>query len=477
MIKELEIKNFNCFRFKKIQDDKYLITNDVGNYLFLSEEEFNSLKGIPISISKKLYERLYESCFINSEDKNEELIKTYRIKNGFINEGPSLHIIVLTLRCDHKCIYCHASRKSMGAKDYDMDIKTAEKTVDFILETTANNICIEFQGGEPLANFEVLKHIIEYTKEKNKIKKIIFSVVTNLNLMDNEKLKYLLDNKVSICTSLDGTEEIHNKNRLLKDNNSFKNTEYWIKEINDENKQRDKSNKKYNKLNALLTTTRDHFTKYKEIIDIYIDLGFSSIQLRPLNPFGYGKNPPKSILYNAKEFLDFYKKSLDYILDLNKKGIDFYEKTAKIILTKIINKVDSNYLDLRSPCGAGIGQLAYNYDGNIFTCDEGRMVYEMGDDGFLLGNVKKSKYKEVMSSDIIRSLCIASCLEGVPGCNDCVYNPYCGVCPVYNYTEQGSIFGQMPTNERCKMFMGIQDYFFSNIDSNFEIYSKWINSI
>ena len=105
------------------------------------------------------------------------------------------------------------------------------------------------------------------------------------------------------------------------------------------------------------------------------------------------------------------------------------------------------------------------------------MVYEMGDDVFLLGNVKESRYSDVMESEVVRGLCVASCLESIPGCNDCVYNPYCGVCPVYNYSEQGSIFGQMPTNDRCKILKGIFDYLFDKIDENIGIFSEWVQSL
>ena len=64
------------------------------------------------SISPDLYKKLSQNGFIFSEEKNEELITIYRNKNNFLTQGPSLHIIVITLRCDHKCIYCHASRKN-----------------------------------------------------------------------------------------------------------------------------------------------------------------------------------------------------------------------------------------------------------------------------------------------------------------------------------------------------------------------------
>lgn len=69
-----------------------------------------------------------------------------------------------------------------------------------------------------------------------------------------------------------------------------------------------------------------------------------------------------------------------------------------------------NYMELRSPCGGAIGQLAYYYDGNIYTCDEGRMLAEMGNDSFKLGNVNNT-YKELMETGATKAMCISSCLE------------------------------------------------------------------
>ena len=471
------LKDLNYLRFKKIDSDRFLLTNDTGHYLFLTRNEFESLTQNSQPLSEDLHRKLFDRYFIDSTEKHEEIIEAYRRKNFFVTKGPGLHIIVVTLRCDHTCIYCHASRKSMRSKEYNMDETTGEKVVDFILESTTDVICIEFQGGEPLANFGVIKHIIEYIGSKKTDKKIVSSVVTNLSLMDDKKLKFLMDNNVNICTSLDGPEQLHNGNRITNKINSYQNTVSWIKKIQHENSKKDEENQKFSKINALFTATSDSLSQYREIIDLYIELGLPAIHLRPLNPFGYGKKLRDSLLYSPEEFLDFYTRSLDYIIEYNKSGKTFFEKTAKIMLTKILDRVDANYLDLRSPCGAGIGQLAYNYDGNIFTCDEGRMVYEMGDDVFLLGNVKESRYSDVMESEVVRGLCVASCLESIPGCNDCVYNPYCGVCPVYNYSEQGSIFGQMPTNDRCKILKGIFDYLFDKIDENIGIFSEWVQSL
>jgi radical SAM protein with 4Fe4S-binding SPASM domain len=101
------------------------------------------------------------------------------------------------------------------------------------------------------------------------------------------------------------------------------------------------------------------------------------------------------------------------------------------------------------------------------------MIHASGDDTFLLGNVSDHAYADIIGSNTVRNLCVASCLEGLAGCNDCVYHPYCGVCPLYNYVTQGSIFGQMPTNERCKIYCGIQDAIFRRLRDHFDVFSSW----
>jgi uncharacterized protein len=136
-------------------------------------------------------------------------------------------------------------------------------------------------------------------------------------------------------------------------------------------------------------------------------------------------------------------------------------------------------MELRSPCGSAIGQLAYNYDGGIYTCDEGRMLGEMDDDSFKLGNVSDLIYPEIIASPVTKTLCIASCLETLPYCESCVYQPYCGTCPIISYAESGSLFSQMPANFRCKVNKAIFDFIFTAIKNNNEsvlkVFRKWLN--
>ena len=136
------------------------------------------------------------------------------------------------------------------------------------------------------------------------------------------------------------------------------------------------------------------------------------------------------------------------------------EYHASLFLSKMLIGRSVNYMELRSPCGAGIGQLAYYADGNVFTCDEGRMLHEMGDHTFCLGNVFNSKYRDIIENSVCRTVCASSILETLPSCCDCVYQPYCGTCPVVNYAKDADIIEKMPNGYRCQIYSGIMDQIF-----------------
>lgn len=464
----------NFFRHRKLKD-KNIITNNFGNYALLSDGDYKQYLSGTLPVSSAEFKELQKKGFIRDCLDFNELIQRYRSKNSFIKFGPSLHVVVVTLRCNHKCLYCHASAGPEENKELDMTMDLAKEVVDTIFKTTSPSLTIEFQGGEPLLNWPVVKFIIEYSREKEKIdkKNLQIAMVSNFSLMDDEKLKYFLKHRVSLCTSFDGPEDVHNKNRFFLEGNSYKNVVKWLK----------KSSQLYGKkLNvyrpaALTTITKYTLPHHKKLVDEYVGLGLHSIYLRPLNPFGFARKTWQQIGYNQEEFIDFYKKSMDYIIDLNlNKKKKIKESLATTFLTKILTDKDPNHMDYRSPCGAGIGQVAYNYDGDIYTCDEGRMFGRVGDDSFKMGNIRANDYKELMESDVVKSMCMASCLDTIPSCNECAYKSYCGVCPVYNYSEQGSIFGQMPTNGRCKTNKAIFDYLFEKIqDKKIEkIFQTWV---
>jgi len=353
----------------------------------------------------------------------------------------------------------------MTSSETDMDRLTAERVVDVIYVSSSPTLTIEFQGGEPLANMDTLRHVIDYSRKKNETasKELYFTVVTNLSLMTGEILDYFLDEGVMICTSLDGPAELHEANRPMSGGSSYGLTVEWMKRINDAYASRGLDTE-LAFVNALMTVSKKTLAYGPAVVDEYLKRGLKVIHLRPIQPFGFAEKTWKRLAYSPDEFLAFYAKVLDHIIALNRQGVEIMEKGAALFLTRMLTDNTPNYMDLRSPCGAAIGQLAYNHDGRVFTCDEARMVSAMGDDIFCIGNVHENNYEQIIRHESVRTLCSASCLEGLPGCTDCAYNPYCGVCPVFSYVTQGEIFGVQPLCSRCRIQMGVQDILFDRLE-------------
>lgn len=479
-LKKIKYKELGFFRFKKLKD-KYLLTNEEGKYQFLDAKEFSDFVEGKLDKKSQAYLSLAENNFVKKEFNADLAVRQHRSRHEYLFFGPTLHVMVVTLRCNHRCVYCHASAQTLDQKDADMSKETAAKALDIIFKTTSPFVAIEFQGGEPLVNWPLVQFIVKKARRKSREtgKKLELRLVTNFSLMTEEKYQYLLKNKVSTCTSLDGPEEIHNKNRPLIDNgkkaNGHERAIRWIKRFQKDYAKMEKKGFIW-RVAGIITVSRPALAHPKEIVDEYVRLGFGNIFLRPLDPFGFSQKAWSRFGYGSGDFIAFYKKALDYIIELNLKGEKFEERFAKIFLTKILSDQDINMVDYRSPCGAGIGQMAYNYNGDVYTCDEGRMLSMMDDESFKLGNVYENTYRELISSPVIKTTCLASCLTGAAGCGDCAYQPYCGTCPIFNYVDQGNIFGQMATNERCKISKAILDYLFEKMsdDKIKKVFEGWM---
>ncbi len=464
------------FRFRQLSPEVVLLTSDFGDWTFVSPTELQSMyRG---ELPAELETRLGEKGFLKSRLDAASAARRVRGRRRFLRYGPNLHILVVTLRCNETCVYCHASRADMDAVHTDMSPEVAEKSINLALQSTSPRLTFEFQGGEPLVNFPVMKHAIEYAVERNKAhgKEIEFTLVSNLSLLDDEKLDYLISNKVQICTSVDGPEALHNKQRVLPSGNAYQLTASGIRRVNERYLAAGLDPVLYH-VEALPTITRAALDKPKEIVDAFIDLGCRSIFLRPVDPFGFAGKTHDKIEYDRSRYMEFYRTAVDYILERNHDGTRVMERYAAIFLTKILTGDDPNFLDIRSPGGAGIGQLTYNYDGSIYTSDEGRMLRETGDDTFKIGHVDSSRYRELMLSDTIRSLVLASNLDAQPDCVTCTYNPFCGNKPEHSYRTQGSIFGRMRENDICAVHKGIQDYLFAKLalgdPMTLDVFRRW----
>ncbi len=458
----------NYFNFEKF-DNKYLLTNDFGRYSFVSDTVFEKLVDEKYDdIDENTLNRLKDSYFIYDENEDvfiERVIYPYRDNKNYLFRATSLHIFVLTNACNMGCVYCQAQDSDNKTKG-KMSAETAQKAVDIALQSPSKYLTFEFQGGEPLINFETIKFIVEYAEQNIGGHEIEFTIVTNTLLLNDEIIEFIVQHKITVSTSLDGDESLHNINRPFGSSGSYAGVASGIAKLRNRGIP----------VGAIQTTTQNSFGRAKAIIDTYISLGFGHLFIRPLTPLGYAKEHWDKIGYTPEEFIEFYKEILAYIIELNSDGKRICEDHASIFLRKILGRYADNYMELRSPCGAAVGQIAYYYNGKIYTCDEARMLAEMGMDDFCMGNVDCS-YDDLMDSKVCKITCQASVIEGLPGCCECVYSPYCGVCPVINFAAEGNIYSREINGYRCKIYKGILDTLFEYIECNpkvVEIFKTWI---
>jgi His-Xaa-Ser system radical SAM maturase HxsB len=464
------------FRFARLgrADQKVLVTSEVGEYSFLDEIELKELVNGKLDPATDIYSELQAKHFLYEgppELATRLLAAKYRTKKSPLRYGPSLHIFVVSLRCDHSCPYCQVSRQSPDKSRFDMTDETANLSIERLFESPAPSLTVEFQGGEPLLAFDKIKLITERIVERNKTerRKITFSITTTLHFVTDEILEFFKKFEFQVSTSIDGPEWLHDKNRIKQGGGSHSKTIEMLEKtrrvIGAEN------------VAALTTLTKASLEHPIEVIDEYVRLGFRSIFLRPLSPYGFAIKSEHKIGYEIGDFLKFYDRALSYILDLNKRGIVLEEAYTAILLTHILTPFPTGYVDLRSPTGSGCGVLVYNYDGTVYASDESRMLAEMGHKPFLLGTVQQS-YSELMKSEAMELLLASGVAEALPGCSDCAFLPYCGSDPVYHFARQGDPVGHRATSDFCKkhthLFTTIFEYLYRNDPEVMRIFLAWV---
>jgi len=443
-----------------------LITTEHGSWVNISREEYNLFKFGRVEENEELFTLLEKKGVIITKNNLKNVAGAYIQRKCHLFQGTSLHIVVTTLRCNHNCLYCHSKAKPFNIKGYDMDTDTARSVVDFIFQTPSNCITIEFQGGEPLLNFPIIEFIIDYANKKNRAvkKDLRFSLVTNLTKMDDDIAKMLLGNKnLGICTSLDGPKEVHNKNRkYLSGRGSYEDVIYWIQRLKEEYR--------YDRLNSLLVTTRFSLPYPKEIVEEYLKWDFKYIWSKYVNNLGFANSVWSKISYTPEEYFKYWKEMLMHI---KQNSNNLIEVSSYVMLKKILADRDPMMTDLQSPCGAAIGQLAYNQWGDIYSCDEGKLF-----DIFKLGNVKKDCYKDVLTSPRVCSIIATSTNDIYSSCDICPWKPFCGVCVVCNYATQGNLIGKLACDFRCNVLKRQFKFIFEKFlfDENFrKLFNSWMS--
>ena len=427
------------FQFDRLDDDSYVVSNMAGEHLVLDGATLNGLVNKTLTEGSERFSDLRSKHFIrypNEISPINLLALKVRTKYSRLPTFTNLHIFVVTLRCDHSCPYCQVSRQMEGAGAFDMTKEMADKGLDFVFRSPNPAIKIEFQGGEPLLNFEMVKYVVLEAEKRNITEKrdLRFVIATTLSLVTDAILDFCRDHDIHISTSLDGPEDLHNSNRPRPGKDSYQ------RFISGLNKAREALG--YYNVSALMTTTDKSLDRPKEIIDEFIDLGFQGIFLRSLSPYGFAIKTKKYSGYDVDRWMEFYKEGLAYILELNKQGTRFVEQYATLVLKKMLTSQDPGYVDLMNPAGAGIAAIVFNYDGSVYASDESRMLAEMGDESFNLGNIMTDSYEQIMLSDKLLDALEGSFTLSAPMCSECAFEPFCGADPVFHHAMYKDILGR-----------------------------------
>jgi len=354
-----------------------------------------------------------------------------------------------------------------------MSQRHAERGITLALSSPNPNIKIEFQGGESFLNFDMMKFIVEtaiaWNAKLPQPKNLSFVAATNLAIITEEMLEFCSAYGMDISTSLDGPKDLHNKNRPRPGKDSYERTIAGIDLV--------RKRLGRDKVNALMTTTLASLPQVTDIVDEYLAQGFKGIFLRPLSPYGFAIKTKFFRAYNAEQWLKFYDDGLDYIIELNRRGVDFREHYASTILTKMLTSQDPGYVDLMSPAGIGLGAVIYNYDGTVYASDEARMLAEMGDTTFKLGTVEDS-FETLFTNDTFLTALEDSFAYSSPQCNDCAFEPWCGADPVFHWGQQQDFAGRKWESEFCHRNMHIFRGLVSRMENDpfvKNLFAQWAN--
>ncbi|AUD05400.1 His-Xaa-Ser system radical SAM maturase HxsB [Spirosoma pollinicola] len=464
------------FRFHRLNEDQEIIVNEVGDYLIIPTGTYEQI--VRRRISKTTHHTLYAdllSGFFISEEPISPLIDVlatrYRTKKSFLDQFTALHIFVISLRCEHTCHYCQVSRVTQDKEKYDMAYRYIDRGIDMMMQSPNPHVTMEFQGGEALLAFDNIVYAVERTKvlALEHGKQVTYVICTNLAVVTREMLEYCLANEILISTSLDGPSTLHNQNRKRPGRNSYELTIQGIELA--------RSILGKDRVSALMTTTNLSLGYPEEIVDEYFNQGFRSIFLRPISPYGFAVRNERKNSYETDQFLHFYKKALDRIIEYNVQGHFFSEDYATIILRKVLTPFPVGYVDLSSPAGAITNAIVFNYDGAVYASDESRMLAEMNDFTFRLGHLDTHSYEEIFYGKKTEQLAQVWSNENLPGCSECAFQSYCGADPIHNHATQGDVWGYRPTSTFCQKNMEIIRYLIELMEKEptvKSIFESWI---
>lgn len=393
----------------------------IGLYTSRSLEEIKrELSGYEDAEIEEVYEEikgLYSQGVLFTEDEYEDYITEFKERPTVV-KALCLHI---AHDCNLACKYCFAEEGEYHGDRSMMSFEVGKQALDFLVENSGNrrNLEVDFFGGEPLMNFEVVKQLVAYGRslEDEHNKKFRFTLTTNGVFLDDEVMEFANREMANVVLSIDGRKEVHDTMRPTR--NGKGSYDLIIDKF-----------KKFAKLRAGKsyyvrgTFTHDNLDFSKDVLHL-ADEGFDQISVEPVVG-------PEEERYTIKE-ADLPKIMEEY--DLLAKEIIKREKEGRgfTFFHFMIDLTGGPCVAKRlSGCGSGTEYLAVTPWGDLYPCHQ-----FVGEDDFAVGNV----FDGVTRQDIVSEFKKTS-VYSKEDCRECFARFYCsGGCSANSHKLNGTING------------------------------------
>ncbi len=360
---------------------------------------------------------LEENGKLYTPDTYEGMAFDFKNRNTVI-KALCLHV---AHTCNLNCEYCFASQGKYHGDRALMSFEVGKRALDFLIENsgTRRNLEVDFFGGEPLMNWDVVKELVSYARVQEKIhnKNFRFTLTTNGMLIDDDVIEFSNREMSNVVLSLDGRKDVHD--RLRVDYMGRGSYDTIVPKFQEFVKRR--GGKNYY-MRGTFTHKNVDFTN-----DIFhmADLGFTELSMEPVvcSPEDASALTQEDlpILFEQYEILakEMIKRKK------NGNGFTFYHYMLDLTHGPCIYKRISG-------CGSGTEYMAVTPTGDLYPCHQ-----FVGDTKYLLGNI----YDGVTNKEIQNEFKLCNAYAR-PECNDCWAKLYCsGGCAANSYHASGKITG------------------------------------
>ena len=377
------------------------------------------------NVSKKDIEECYEQIVSLKNEGKLFAPDTFEPMAGKLKEKTSGVVKALCLHiahtCNLNCEYCFASQGKYKGERAVMSFEVGKRALDWLIENSGSrkNLEVDFFGGEPLMNFEVVKRLVAYARsiEKEKGKNFRFTLTTNGLLIDDDVIEFANKEMSNVVLSLDGRKEIHDRFRVdYIGNGSFDKIVPKFQKL-----VKARGNKNYYMRGTFTHANPD----FLEDIKVMLDLGFTELSMEPV--VCAAGDPSELTPEDITVVMEQYEKLAFLMLQKEKEGKPFTFYHYMIDLTGgpcIYKRI--------SGCGSGTEYMAVTPWGDLYPCHQ-----FVGDEKFKLGDI----YKGVTNLTVQNSFkeCNVYARED---CRNCWARLYCsGGCAANAYHATGSVKG------------------------------------